>query len=84
MLEEADGYVDLLDWNNLLGKSYIAFGSVPKHNLSPLLRYSYRFYPKWADQRVQSTRSCSQVENEWSEESGRSEGFFSFKKTVQF
>ena len=22
MLEEADGYVDLLDWNNLLGKSY--------------------------------------------------------------
>jgi len=45
MLEEADGYVDLLDWNNLLGK-VIAFGSLPKHNLNLFTGYFYHFYPK--------------------------------------
>ena len=28
MLEEADGYVDLLDWNNLLGKSYCIYRNI--------------------------------------------------------
>ena len=51
MLEEADGYVDLLDWNNLLGKSYcIRLNAQTQFKsiygiLSPFLP-KYRFTPK--------------------------------------
>ena len=38
MLEEADGYVDLLDWNNLLGKSYcIRLNAQTQFNETPIL-----------------------------------------------
>ena len=45
MLEEADGYVDLLDWNNLLGKSYCIRLSAQTQFI-PIIEILIPFLPK--------------------------------------